>query len=66
MFAVLVFRAWIEMKNFKLMWRELEWRRLREHACRILEEEKELFGGSEEGKELYELLCKLFECKIKA
>jgi len=26
MFAVLIFRAWIEMKNYRMMWKELEWR----------------------------------------
>ena len=24
MFLVLTFRAWIEMKNYKIMWKELE------------------------------------------
>ena len=52
MFTVLVFRAWVEHKNYKLMWRELEWRRTCETAGKILKVEG--------GEELYELLTNLF------
>ena len=60
MFTVLVFRAWVEHKNYKLMWRELEWRRTCETAGKILKAEKTLFTKVEGGEELYELLTKLF------
>ena len=60
MFTVLVFRAWVEHKNYKLMWRELEWRRTCETAGKILKAEKILFTKVEGGEELYELLTKLF------
>ena len=61
MFLVLVFRAWIEMKNYKIMWKELEWRRTYEMVGRILKAERDLFTGVEGGKELYELLCEMFK-----
>ncbi len=63
MFTVLVFRAWVEHKNYKLMWRELEWRRTCETAGKILKAEKTLFTKVEGGEELYELLTKLFSNK---
>jgi len=61
MFLVLVFRAWIEMKNYRIMWRELEWRKTYEMVGRILKAEKDLFSEVEGGKELYELLCEMFK-----
>jgi len=61
MFLVLVFRAWIETKNYRIMWKELEWRRTYEMVGRILKAEKDLFTGVEGGKELYELLCEMFK-----
>ncbi len=60
MFTVLVFRAWVEHKNYKLMWKELEWRRTCETAGKILKAEKTLFTKVEGGEELYELLTNLF------
>jgi hypothetical protein len=60
MFTVLVFRAWVEHKNYKLMWRELEWRRTCETAGKILKAEKTLFTKVEGGEELYDLLTNLF------
>jgi len=61
MFLILAFRAWIELKNYKVMWKELEWRKTREVAGRILRAEKEMFAGVEGGMELYKLLCELFQ-----
>ncbi|NIR87261.1 hypothetical protein GWO13_06700 [Candidatus Bathyarchaeota archaeon] len=61
MFLILAFRAWIELKNYKVMWKELEWKETREVAGRILRAEKDLFKGVEGGKELYKLLCELFQ-----
>ena len=61
MFAVLMFRAWIELKNFKIMWEELEWRRTRETVGRLLKAQKDLFTRVEGGDELYKILCEIFE-----
>lgn len=61
MFLVLVYRAWIENKNYRIMWRELEWRRTYETVGRILKAEKDLFSEVEGGKELYELLREMFK-----
>jgi len=63
MFTVLVFRAWVEHKNYRLMWKELEWRRTSETAAKILKAEKSLFTKMEGGEELYEMLCELFNTK---
>lgn len=60
MFIILVFRAWIELKNYKLMWKEIEWRRTYEAVGRVLRAEKDLFTGVEGGKELYDILCEMF------
>lgn len=60
MFLVLIFRAWIELKNYRIMWKELEWRKTREIAGKILRAEKDLFAGVEGGEELYKLLCEMF------
>jgi len=61
MFVILVFRAWIELKNYKLMWKEIEWRRTYEVVGRVLSAEKDLFTGVEGGKELYDILCEMFK-----
>ena len=61
MFLVLVFRAWIELKNYRMMWKELEWRRTYESVGKILKAEKDLFTKVEGGEELYEMLCEMFK-----
>lgn len=61
MFVILVFRAWIELKNYKLMWKEIEWRRTYEVVGRVLSAEKDLFTRVEGGKELYDILCEMFK-----
>jgi len=61
MFAVLVFRAWIELKNYRMMWKELEWRQTYQTMGRILRAEKELFSKVEGGDELYQMLCEIFK-----
>lgn len=61
MFVVLVFRAWIELRNYRMMWKELEWRRTYEAVGRILKAEKDLFTKVEGGEELYEMLCNMFK-----
>ena len=60
MFVVLAFRAWIELKNYGMMWKELEWRRTYESVGRVLKAEKDLFTKVEGGEELYEMLCEMF------
>ena len=61
MFIVLIFRAWIELKNYKMMWKELEWRETYRAVGRVLKAEKDLFTKVEGGEELYRLLCEIFK-----
>jgi len=61
MFVVLIFRAWIELKNYKMMWKELEWKETYRAVGRILKAEKDLFTKVEGGEELYKLLCEIFK-----
>jgi len=61
MFAVLIFRAWVELKNYRLIWKELEWKQTYQTMGRILKAEKELFSKVEGGEELYRMLCEIFK-----
>jgi len=63
MFVVLVFRAWLELKHFKIIWRDAEWRRTYEVVGKILKAEKDLFKGVEGGDELYKLLTRMFNAE---
>lgn len=63
MFVVLIFRAWLELRNYSLMWRELEWRQTYQTMGRILKAEKDLFSKVEGGDELYRMLCEIFMVK---
>jgi hypothetical protein len=63
MFIVLIFRAWIELKNYKMMWRELEWRQMYRAVGRVLKAEKDIFSKMEGGDELYRLLCEMFKVR---
>lgn len=63
MFIVLLFRAWIELKNYRLIWKEMEWRKTYDVASRILRAEKDLFLKVEGGEELYEILSEIFKTK---
>ena len=65
MFAVLIFRAWLELKNYRLMWREMEWQQTYRTMSRILKAEKDLFSKVEGGDELYQLLLKVFKVDEK-
>jgi hypothetical protein len=60
MFTVLIFRAWLELKNYRMMWRELEWKRTYQTMGRVLKAEKDMFSKMEGGDELYQLLCEIF------
>lgn len=61
MFTVLIFRAWIELKNYRMMWKELEWRETYQTMGRLLKAEKDLFSKVEGGDELYQMLCEIFK-----
>ncbi|HEX69049.1 MAG TPA: hypothetical protein ENG10_01980 [Candidatus Bathyarchaeota archaeon] len=63
MFIVLIFRAWIELKNYKMMWKELEWKETYRAVGRILKAEKDLFTKVEGGEDLYKLLCEIFKVR---
>jgi hypothetical protein len=60
MFAVLIFRAWLEQKHYRMMWQEMEWRQTYQTMGRILKAEKDLFSKIEGGDELYQMLCEIF------
>jgi len=61
MFAVLIFRAWIELKNYRLLWKELEWKQTYQTMGRMLKAEKDLFAKVDGGDELYKMLCQIFK-----
>jgi hypothetical protein len=61
MFAVLIFRAWLELKNYRLIWKELEWKQTYQTMGRVLRAEKDMFSKVEGGDELYQLLCEMFK-----
>jgi hypothetical protein len=63
MFAVLVFRAWVELRNYRLIWKEVEWRKTYNTLSHVLKAEKELFTKVEGGEELYNLLLEMFKAK---
>jgi hypothetical protein len=65
MFVVLTFRAWLELKNYRLLWRELEWKQTYQTMGRILKAEKDLFSKVEGGDELYDMLCEIFKVDEK-
>lgn len=65
MFAVLVFRAWIELKNYRLMWKELELQQTYRTMGRMLKAEKDIFSKVEGGDELYQLLVEIFKVNEK-
>lgn len=60
MFVVLIFRAWLELRHFKIMWKEAEWRRTYETVGKILKAERDMFKGVEGGDELYRMLTRMF------
>ena len=61
MFALLIFRAWLELRNYRMMWKELEWRQTYQTMGRLLKAEKDLFTKVEGGEELYQMLCEIFK-----
>lgn len=65
MFVVLIFRAWLELRNYKVLWQEMEWKQTYQNMGRILKAEQDLFSRVEGGDELYNLLCEIFKVPIK-
>jgi len=63
MFLVLIFRAWIEYKNYRIMWNEVRRRVDYDLVAKILKAEKNLFLKIEGGEELYRLLCRMFSAE---
>jgi hypothetical protein len=61
MFTILIFRAWLELKNYRMMWQELEWRRTYQTMGRLLKAEKDMFSKVEGGEELYQMLLEVFK-----
>ena len=61
MFVILILRAWLELKNYRMMWKELEWRRTYQVMGRLLKAEKDLFSKVDGGDELYQMLCEVFK-----
>jgi hypothetical protein len=61
MFVLLIFRAWLELRNYRMMWKELEWRETYQTMGRLLKAEKDLFEKVEGGDELYQMLCEIFK-----
>lgn len=59
-FTVLIFRAWLELKNYRLMWKEMELQQTYRTMGRLLKAEKDLFSKIEGGDELYRMLCEIF------
>jgi len=47
MFLILTFRAWIELKNYRIMWKELEWGKTREGGKELYTLLCELFRVAE-------------------
>jgi hypothetical protein len=60
MFAVIIFRAWIELKNYKLIWREMEWQKNYSVMRKVLKVEHDMFSKVEGGEELYKILSEMF------
>jgi hypothetical protein len=65
MFVILIFRAWLELRNYRLMWKELEWQQTYQIMGRVLKAEKDLFSKVEGGDELYHILLEIFKVNEK-
>jgi hypothetical protein len=61
MFLVLIFRAWIELKNYRVIWSEIGFKKTMDLIRKVLRAERDSFLRVEGGRELYDLLCKVFE-----
>jgi len=61
MFIVLMVRAFLEWKNYRIMWQEIRRNQKKESLAQLLKAEKSFFLKVEGGKKLYEALCDIFE-----
>lgn len=61
MFIVLIVRAFLEWKNYRIMWKEIRRNQKKESLAQLLKAEKSFFLKVEGGKKLYEALCDIFE-----
>lgn len=61
MFLVLIFRAWIELKNYRIMWEEASTRSELEDIKQLLKAEEDLFNKIDGGPEPYALFVKAFK-----
>ena len=64
MFVVLIARAAFEYRYYGRLSADAERRANVDLMRRVLRSEKELFDRTEEGKELYELLCEMFDVRL--
>lgn len=55
----------MELKNYKLIWQEMEWKQTYQNMGRILKAERDLFSKVEGGDELYHLLCEIFKVPVE-
>ena len=60
MFIVLIARAWLEQRHFRILEKEMEWRKNYDLVARILRAERDVFKKVEGGDELYNILTKMF------
>ncbi len=65
MFAVLIFRAWLEQRHYRTLEREMEWRKNYDLVARILRAEEDVFKGVQGGEELYNILTQMFKTEEK-
>lgn len=65
MFVVLIFRAWLELRHYRMLWKELEWKQTYQNMSRVLRAEKDLFSKVEGGDELYNMLLEIFRADEK-
>lgn len=66
MFAVIMYRAWIEAKNYKLITREMEWQKNYDLMRKVLRAEHDMFSKVEGGEELYKILSEMFNANEEA
>lgn len=60
MFVVIIVRAWLELKHYRLIWREMEWQKNYDVMRRVLHAEHDMFSKVEGGEELYKILSDMF------
>jgi hypothetical protein len=61
MFIILIVRAWLEWKNYRIIWADIRRNQKLDTLAQLLKAEKSFFLKVEGGKKLYEALCDIFE-----